>query len=174
MRTAPLTVASLLALLSHGCICLDSCAAPERFPRSSAITALEGPRPALLYHMYSNSGTLFAALILQPVGSAVGWNKSSFSVECTVASETLGWNHPQGHAELVMSYSVREKRVRLANHSFSTSEGNTFLISLDDTWRPTASPLLLAAGGSSQDTLARIQTALAQDSDVTALRATRH
>jgi hypothetical protein len=124
--------------------------------------------------MHSSSGTVFAALILQPVGSAVGWNKSSFRVECTVATETLGWNEAQGQAELVMSYSVNEKTVRLGDHSFSTSTGNTFLISLDNAWRPTALGLDLAAGGSSQDTLARIQRALPQEPDISSLRPTQH
>ena len=170
MRTAPFTIVSLLAIGTYGCICLESCQAPERFPQSSGVTALEGPRPALLYHMYSSSGTVFAALILQPVGSVVGWNRSSFSVECARASETLGWNYSKGQAEVVMSYSVTNKTLRVAEQTFTTGSGNTFLVTLDDAWSANAQALGLAAGGSPQDTLARIQKALPQDREISALR----
>lgn len=166
--TPPRLTVLAVALLSYGCLCLESCVGAAQ-PQGGQLTALSGLRPALLYQMQGTTGTLFAVLVLQP-DEPVGWNGSSFSVECASASETITWEHPAGRSELRLSYDGATKKVRVGAQEWSADTTNTFMVVFDSRWTFTARALEVVAGGTSQDTLARIQQALSGDREVTSLR----
>jgi hypothetical protein len=119
--------------------------------------------------MFSAEGPLFHLLILQPPDTAPGYNGSSSSIGLLETSETITWNHDGSQHQFRFTYQhYGDHPLGIGNLLWSTLPHNVFVISLDESWSPSARPLNIRGSGH-MEVLAEIQKALPDDGDIRSL-----
>jgi len=157
--------------------CPESYPAGAALPYGSRTLGLSGGR-AVLFAAYGSEKTtrgdegvpLFHVLILEP-DRASRICTNSFESQCVRATATFEWAQEENSPILKLEYDGARKELVVGEKAWSTATANTFVIRLDDQWRPTVRPLpLLLKDASHESTLRRIQEALPADEGVGSLR----
>ncbi len=169
-----------LGMLATKCgpLCLETLREGVACVNGSSKEALDGG-PALLYSMYGDEKTssgyrdvvLFNALILKPDASGPGASGGGLSWECCRATETFTWTPDPKGPVLTLNYDGVKKELEVAGQTWPARAANTFIVSVDEQWRPTVRPLsVLINEQGGADVLMRIQALLPDGDPIRSLR----
>jgi len=74
---------------------------------------------------------------------------------------------------VTVTFQAFTKEFEMNGHSWSTTEGNVFVVDLDPQWQPTVRPVRLKTGATDyRQVLAAFQRALPDDHDIASLHFT--